>query len=112
MKISLIVICFLLAILAGYFFYQWQYNKFGVISVNAPNDAEIIIEGDFISIQTIDSYTVPLDYGRYIVRIPEYNIQCMIHKNNRGNAFINVIDVNEFDVKCDSNAWVVEDRNE
>ncbi len=97
------------AAIAGYCFYQWQLNYIGSISVTAPKGTDVVIEGDFLYIKTTDSYCVPLDYGRYVIRIPEYNVECMIHKNDRGNALIEVFDVNDFNVKCDSNAWLVAD---
>lgn len=108
MKKSFIIILLLYVIFTGYIFFQWQYNYIGTISVYVPKGAEVIIEGDFLYIKTIDSFRVPLEYGRYAIRIPEYNVECMIHKNNRGNAVIEVVGVNEFDVKCNSNAWIVE----
>jgi len=109
MKKFLVVISVLLAFIAGYSFYEWQINYTGVIAITTPKETDIVIEGDGIYIKTVSAYRVSLGYGRYFIRVPEFNVECLIHKNNRGNAFVNVTDVNKFEVQCDSNAWVVKD---
>jgi hypothetical protein len=109
MKKYLIIISLLLAGLAGYSFYEWQINYIGKITVTTPKDTDIVIEGDGIYIKTVNGYTMTLGYGRYYIRIPEFKVECLVHKNNRGNVIVQVTDVNKFTVQCDSNAWVVQD---
>lgn len=109
MKKVLITVSLLLAVLSGYFFYEWQINYIGIITVTTPKDTDIFIEGDFINIKTIRDYNAPLGYGRYFIRVPEFKVECVVHKNNRGNINIHITDINKFTVQCDSNAWVIKD---
>jgi hypothetical protein len=109
MKKFLIIILLLLAGLAGYSFYEWQINCTGKITVTTPKDTDIVIEGEGIYIKTVNGYRVTLGYGRYFIHVPEFKVECLVHKNNRGNVIVQVTDVNEFTVQCNSNAWVVKD---
>jgi hypothetical protein len=108
-KKFLIIFLLSLAVVAGYSFYEWQMNYIGVIIVTTPKETDIFIEGDGIYIKAVNDRKIPLEYGRYCVRVPEFKVECLIHKNNRGNAFVHVTDVGKFEVQCDSNAWVVKD---
>jgi hypothetical protein len=109
-KVKIILFLFLASV-SVYALYRWYAGYVGRITVFAPDNAEVILEGEFIYLKTSGGLqcNVSLPYGRYTVQVPEYNVDCMIHKNNRGNVMIQVTGLNEFTVDCDRNAWVVKD---
>jgi hypothetical protein len=109
-KVAIILLLLLVSV-SVYGLYRWYAGHVGHITVFTPENTEVILEGDFIYLKTSGGFqcNVPLPYGRYTVQVPEYNVDCMIHKNDRGNATIQVTGLNEFTVDCDRNAWVVKD---